>query len=80
MARKASVARGGSSGQGRITRDDLEAGFRRIGGEVDDEVAGARPMLVTVGVLLAVSLATAAYLLGRRRGRLRSTVVEIRRV
>lgn len=64
----------------RITRDDLEAKFRELTGEVGGQVEAARPQMLTVaaaGVLLAVVL---AYLLGRRSGRKRSTVVEIRRV
>jgi hypothetical protein len=57
----------------RITRDDLEAKFREL--EVD-----ARDQVVTAGVVAALVLLLLAFLLGRRGGRQRSTVVEIRRV
>ena len=65
---------------GRITRDDLERKLREISGDLDDEVEAAKPRLLAGaigGVLLVVLV---AYLLGRRGGRKRSAVVEIRRL
>jgi high-affinity Fe2+/Pb2+ permease len=64
----------------RITRDDLEAKLREMAGGVEDTVESARPQIVTgavAGLLLAVLV---AYLLGRRAGRKRSAVIEIRKV
>ena len=64
----------------RITRGDLETKLREVSGDVGDTVDAAKPQLVggaAAGLLLAVVV---AYLLGRRRGRKRSAVVEIRRV
>jgi hypothetical protein len=64
----------------RITRDDLEAKLREISGGVEESVDAARPKIIggaVAGVLLAVLV---AYLLGRRRGRARSAIVEIRKV
>ena len=37
-------------------------------------------MRIAAGAVLSVSVMTIAYVLGRRRGRKRSTVVEIRRI
>jgi hypothetical protein len=64
----------------KISRDDLEAKLREMSGGVEETVDAARPKLISAavaGVLLAVLV---AYLLGRRRGRARSAVVEIRKV
>jgi hypothetical protein len=64
----------------RITRDDLEAKLREMSGGVEETVEAVRPKLISravAGILLAVLV---AYLLGRRRGRARSAVVEIRKV
>jgi peptide deformylase len=63
-----------------ITRDDIEAKLREIQGTTEagaDAARGAGLTAAVVGLLLAVVI---AYLLGRRRGRKRRTVVEIRRV
>ncbi|MGC8464016.1 MAG: hypothetical protein ACP5P9_10165 [Acidimicrobiales bacterium] len=65
---------------GPITRDDLEAGFRRLQGEAASEVTSARSGLVTAGLAAALVALVLAYLAGRRRGRSRSAVVEIRRI
>jgi hypothetical protein len=64
----------------RITRDDLEAKFRELEGEAREQVASARSTAITAGIIGLVILLLLAFLVGRRRGKLRSTVVEIRRV
>lgn len=63
-----------------VTRDDIEAKLREMAGEVDDRVEAARPALLTGAVVGVSVLVVLAYLLGRRRGRRRSAVVEIRRL
>jgi hypothetical protein len=67
-------------GTAKITRDDLETKLRQVSGDVGDTVDAVKPQLfggAAAGLLLAVIV---AYLLGRRRGRKRSAIVEIRRV
>jgi hypothetical protein len=68
------------NGQATVTRADIEAKLREIQGVTDStgEVAqnAAKPVLVAVGVAVVV----VAFLLGRRRGRKHSTIVEVRRV
>ena len=64
----------------KITRADLEAKLRAVSGEAGETVEAAKPKVfgsAAAGLLLVVIV---AYLLGRRRGRKRSAVVEIRRV
>lgn len=64
----------------RITRADLESKLRELSGDVEHDVERARPTLLSgaaAGVLVLVLL---AYLFGRRGGRRRSAVVEIRRI
>lgn len=65
---------------GRITRDDLESKFRELEGEARDQAESARSTVVTAGAVAALLLLLLAFLLGTRKGRKRSTVVEIRRV
>lgn len=74
----------GSGPSGRISRDDIEAQIRRITGQVDRTVErtteAVKPKLMPLGVAGGLVVVTLVYLLGRRRGRRKSTVVEIRRV
>jgi hypothetical protein len=63
-----------------VTRADIEAKLREIRGEVDTTAGEAKSYALTAGIVAAVVLIGGAYLLGRRRGRKRTTVVEIRRV
>ncbi|MYB03494.1 MAG: hypothetical protein F4011_13370 [Acidimicrobiaceae bacterium] len=64
----------------RITRDSLEDALRDLQTDIDRET---QPLLVKVayGAAAAASvLIGLAYVLGRRAGRLRRTVVEVRRI
>jgi hypothetical protein len=63
-----------------ITRDDLEAKMRELVVGARDEVASTKNTLVSVGAVVGVILLLLVFLLGRRSGRKRSTIVEIRRV
>lgn len=63
-----------------INRDDIEAKFRELQGEVDDTVESSMGTIFVAGVAAAVGLLIVAFVLGRRRGKKQSTVVEIRRV
>lgn len=63
-----------------ITRDDLESKMRELVEGARDEVASTKNTLVTAGAIVAVIVLLVAFLLGRRGGRKRTTIVEIRRV
>jgi cytochrome c-type biogenesis protein CcmH/NrfG len=74
------MARPTTAPRPRITREDLEDKFRELEGGAREQVESARSTVVTAGVVAALILLLLAYLLGTRKGRKRSTVVEIRRV
>ncbi|MGZ8734842.1 MAG: hypothetical protein ACXW1M_06610 [Acidimicrobiia bacterium] len=63
-----------------VGRDDIEAKMREITGEVGGEVESARNLAVAVGVGVVVVVVLVAFVLGRRRGRKRTTIVEVRRL
>jgi hypothetical protein len=64
----------------RITRDDIEQSLRSIQTGVNDRVRGRRATIIQ-GVSIATALVVLlVFLLGRRSGRKRNTIVEIRRV
>ena len=63
-----------------ITRDSLEEALRDLQADIDRDT---QPLLVKVAYGAAAAagvLIGLAYLVGRRAGRLRRTVVEVRRI
>lgn len=68
------------SATGKITRDDLENRFRAIQDDVTKQVDDAKQPLIAAGAALGLVLLVVFYLLGRRSGRRKNTVVQIRRV
>jgi len=69
----------GTGPGGRVTPEDIRDSIKHLVGGVEQTVQSARPLLTYAAVGGAVLLALSAYWLGRRSGRRRSTVVEIRR-
>ncbi len=63
-----------------IQRDDLEAKMRELQGEVTETRESATSTLLTVGAVVVVGVIAVAFLLGRRKGKKRTTVVEVRRL
>ena len=63
-----------------IRRSDLEAKMRELQGEVTETREAATTTLVTVGAIVAVGVIAVAFYLGRRKGKKRMTVVEVRRI
>jgi alpha-D-ribose 1-methylphosphonate 5-triphosphate synthase subunit PhnL len=63
-----------------ITRADLEAKFAQLRGATSSGTEKARVAGAAAVVVGGVVLVLLAYVLGRRRGRKRRTIVEVRRV
>ena len=63
-----------------IGRSDLEAKLRELQGEVEETKESATSTLVTVGAVVVVAVIAIAFLAGRRKGKKRTTVVEVRRI
>ena len=66
--------------QPRVTRDDLEAKFRAVQGDVQNKVEDRKQTLLAGVVAGGVILLIAFFLMGRRSGKCKNTFVEIRRV
>ena len=64
---------------GPIGRADIENKLRELQGGVTETKEAATNTLVTVGAVVVVGVIAVAFLLGRRKGRKRTTVVEVRR-
>jgi hypothetical protein len=69
----------GSGPGGQITPEDIRAKAESLISGVEGQVQAARPTLTYVAVGGVLLIAFAAFWLGRRNGRARSTLVEIRR-
>lgn len=69
-----------SDDTGRVTRADIEARLRKLAGEVEEKGESAKEAGVAVAGAAGAGLLGLVFLLGRRRGRRKSTVVEITRV
>jgi hypothetical protein len=69
-----------SSGTRRITREDLQAAYAQVMGEGEASAKAAAPQGIAVIGAAALAVVTVAFFAGRRRGRSRSAVVEIRRL
>jgi hypothetical protein len=65
---------------GKITKDDIEAKFREIKGDIDETAESARGMAITVGSVIAVVVALGVFMLGKRRGKKQTTFIEVRRL
>jgi hypothetical protein len=63
-----------------ISRDDIEQRFRAIQGGVDDVAGDAVNYALVIGIGVAVGVVAVAYWLGKRRGRRRGTVIELKRL
>ncbi len=70
----------GSGPGGAVQIGDIRAKLNEIQGEVDETAERARPYALYAEVGGAVLLIVLAFILGRRRGRNKSTWVEIRRL
>jgi hypothetical protein len=80
QARTEQRRNGTSADSGRVSLSDIESSLRSLGGTAAATVGRAAPPAAAIGAVAGVALLAAAYLYGRRRGRRRATVLEIRRV
>ena len=64
----------------RITPQDLELKFRQVKGGVEDRAKAAKETLMPVAIAAGFVLLFLAYVIGKRVGKKKSTVVEIRRI
>jgi hypothetical protein len=73
------TTRAGSNGRV-ITREDLQAAYAQVVGEGEASARAAAPRGLAIAGAAAIVVITLAFLAGRRRGKSRSAVIEIRRL
>lgn len=64
----------------KVSLSDIEEQLRSIKGAAKESIVGARAPVKTAALGTLLALVAASYLLGRRRGRRRASVLEIRRL
>lgn len=77
--RHANGALSGSGENGRIVPDDIKAKLREIQGEATSAVEDAKSRMIAAVAVAGAVVVVGIYLLGRRAGRRRSTIIEITR-
>jgi len=63
-----------------VTRADIEAKLAQIKGVTDDTTEVAEGAAKTGLVFAGIGVVVLAFILGRRRGHKKSTIVEVRRI
>ena len=58
---------------------DIEARLRTLGDNATSTIAGAKPVAAVGGVVGGAVLLALSFLLGRRRGRKRASILEVHR-
>ena len=77
------MSRGGrrpEDGRKKVTRADLEAKLTEIDSELTDTGEAVKPKAVAIGVGALILILILAFLLGRRKGERKTTVLEVRRI
>ena len=64
----------------KITPDDVERKLRAFQGQIQGKVDDKKSTLVTIGAGLGVFLLILFFLLGKRSGKKKSTIVQIKRL
>jgi hypothetical protein len=63
-----------------ISRGDIEAKLRELQGEATSTGENVRTFALVGGAVVAVAVVGAVFWLGKRRGKRKTTIVEVRRV
>jgi hypothetical protein len=64
----------------RITREDIETKLRQLKGEGEEVIEANRSRGIVVAIVAGLGVIALAYFFGRRRGKKKSAIVEIRRL
>ncbi len=69
-----------SPAEEKITRDQIEAKLRDLSTGVTGEAEEVKSQALAIGLAVVVVSVTVVFLIGRRMGRRKSTIVEVRRI
>jgi len=64
---------------GPVTKADIEQKLRTVAGGVEESIASRRQKIIAAGVAAAVLMLMISFILGRRVGKAKSAIIEVRR-
>lgn len=74
------MAKAASARSGRITREDLEQRFSAVQDNLRGKVRDRKQTLISAAGGMAILIVLIVFLLGKRSGKRKTTLVEIRRI
>ena len=74
------MAKAASASSGRITREDLEQRFTAVQDNLRGKVRDRKQTLISAAGGAAILILLIVFLLGKRSGKRKTTLVEIRRI
>lgn len=74
------MAKAASARSGRITREDLEQRFTAVQADLRGKVRDRKQTLISAAGVTAILILLIVFLLGKRSGKRKTTLVEIRRI
>ncbi len=80
MSPDSSTLPGDVASDAKVTPEHLRAKFGELQLEVDTTTGAAKDTAVTVAAAIAVVVVLSVFAIGLRRGKKRTTIVEVRRV
>ena len=80
MSLESSTLAGDAATGTKVTPEQLRAKFGELQQEVDTTTGAAKDTAVTVAAAVAVVVVLSVFAIGLRRGKKRTTVVEVRRL
>lgn len=63
-----------------ISREDIQSKLNEIDAEINDTTEAAKPAGIAIAVGVAVAVLVVVFVMGRRKGRRKTTIVEVRRI
>jgi hypothetical protein len=63
-----------------VTRGDIESKLRELRGEVETTGESVKHYAIAAGAVIAVAVVALAFTFGKRKGKRKTTVVEVRRI
>ena len=79
MSKRSKQASATLGHEARVSPRDIESKFRELQGDVNQTAESAKNTVAAIGAAVAVAVLLGVFLFGKRRGRKKTTIIEVRR-